>query len=76
MKRERIITFSGDESFEDYLVDTIIVTENTAFAEEPLFDGTYVMVFEMWDAMGNYAYSDPVKFECVDGRIITTVFED
>jgi hypothetical protein len=34
------------------------------------------MEFEMWDAMGNYAYSDPVQFDCVDGEIMTTVFED
>jgi len=31
------------------------------------------MVFEMWDAAGNYAYSDAVLFDCVDGEITTTV---
>lgn len=34
------------------------------------------MVFEMWDAAGNYAYSAPVTFDCADGEILTTVYED
>jgi hypothetical protein len=72
----KLATYSGDDDFEDYEVDTITVTAKTAFSEAPLFDGTYCMVFEMCDAMGNYAYSDPVQFDCVDGEITTTVFED
>lgn len=72
----KIASYSGEDEFEDYEVDTITVTANTAFSERPLFDGTYCMEFEMWDAMGNYAYSDPVQFNCVDGEIMTTVFED
>jgi hypothetical protein len=72
----KIASYSGEDEFEDYEVDTITVTANTAFSERPLFDGTYCMEFEMWDAMGNYAYSDPVQFDCVDGEIMTTVFED
>ena len=70
----KIASYSGEDEFEDYEVDTITVTANTAFSERPLFDGTYCMEFEMWDAMGNYAYSDPVQFDCVDGEIYTTVF--
>jgi len=69
-------SISGDDDFESYAAETITVTANTAFSEAPLFDGTYRMVFEMWDAMGNYAYSDPVQFDCVGGAITTTVFED
>lgn len=72
----KLASYSGDDDFEDYLAETITVNIGTAFNEEPLFDGTYCMVFEMWDAMGNYAYSDPVQFDCVGGEIMTTVFED
>lgn len=42
----------------------------------PLPDGSYSMVFEMRDAMDNYAYSDAVTFDCAGGEIITTVYED
>lgn len=43
----------------------------------PLFDGTYSMVIEMRDVAGNYAYSDAVSFECVDGQVTsTTIYED
>ena len=48
-----------------------------AFGEAPLFDGTYAMVIEMRDPAGNYAYSDAVSFECVDGQVTsTTIYED
>ncbi|NMA65052.1 MAG: clostripain, partial [Clostridiaceae bacterium] len=72
----KLATFSGDDDFVTYPIETLTVTADTSFTEVTLFDGTYRMVFEMWDAMGNYAYSDPVQFDCVDGMIITTVFED
>ena len=36
-------------------------------------DGLYGMLFEMWDAQGNYAYSEAVTFECEDGEIYTYV---
>jgi hypothetical protein len=71
-----LASYSGDDEFEMYTADTIIYTADTAFGEIPLFDGTYCMIFEMWDAMGNYAYSDPVQFDVEDGEIYTTVFED
>lgn len=45
-----------------------------AFGEAPLYDGSYAMVFEMWDAAGNYAYSDAVTFDCADGEIYTSVY--
>ncbi len=69
-------SYSGDDDFETYLYEEITVTENTSFGEAPLFDGTYSMVFEMWDSVGNYAYSDLVTFDCVNGEIFTTVYED
>ncbi len=65
----QLASYSGEDDFESYQADTFTVTENTAFSEVPLFDGTYRMVFEMTDAMGNTAYSDPVQFDCVGGEI-------
>ena len=67
---------SGDDEFEPYTAATITVTADTAFGEMELPDGSYSMVYEMRDAMDNYAYSDPVTFDCADGEIYTTVYED
>ena len=72
----QLASYSGDDDFEMYTVEELVVTAETTFGEAPLFDGTYSMVFEMWDATGNYAYSDAVIFECSDGEIWTTVFEE
>ena len=36
----------------------------------------YSMVYEMRDAMDNYAYSEPVTFDCADGDIYTTIYVD
>lgn len=67
---------SGDDEFEPYTAATITVTADTAFGEIELPDGSYSMVYEMRDAMDNYAYSDPVTFDCADGEIYTTVYTD
>lgn len=67
---------SGEDEFEPYAAETITVTADTAFAEAELPDGSYSMVYEMWDAMGNYAYSDMVTFTSANGEITTTVYED
>lgn len=72
----QLASYSGDDDFEMYAVEELVVTAETAFGEMPLFDGMYSMVFEMRDSAGNYAYSDAVIFECVDGEIWTTVYED
>lgn len=72
----KFASYSGDDDFEMYAVDEITVTADTSFCETPLFDGTYAMVFEMWDYVGNYAYSDAVIFDVVEGEIWTTVYED
>lgn len=69
-------TATGDDDFEPYEANTFTVTADTAFAETQLFDGSYSMVFEMRDAMGNYAYSDAVTFDYEDGEIYTTVYTD
>ena len=71
-----IATYSGDDDFEMYAAEDIIVTADIAFGEAPLPDGRYAMIFEMCDAAGNIAYSDPVTFDCMDGEILTTVYED
>ena len=53
--------------------DTFTVTEDTAFGEMALPDGTYAMIYEMRDAMNNYAYSEAAAFECKNGEIWTSV---
>lgn len=69
-------SYSGDDDFEMYAIEDVVVTADTTFGEAPLVDGSYSMVFEMWDAAGNYAYSDAVTFDCIEGEIWTTVYED
>lgn len=65
---------TGDDEFEPYTVETFTVTADTAFSEIELPDGSYGMLYEMRDAMGNYAYSEQVTFDCANGEIITTVY--
>ena len=72
----KMASYSGDDDFEMYAAEELTVTADTAFGETALFDGSYSMVFEMWDAAGNYAYSDVVSFDVVEGEIWTTVYED
>ena len=69
-------TATGDDDFEAYTADTFTVTADTSFDEIELPDGSYSMVYEMRDAMDNYAYSDAVIFDCADGEIQTTVFTE
>ena len=72
----KMASVSGDDDFELYTADEVTVTADTAFGEAPLFDGSYSMVFEMRDSAGNYAYSEPVTFDCANGEIRTTVYAD
>ena len=72
----KMASYSGDDDFVMYSADEVTVTAETAFGEAPLFDGSYSMTFEMKDAAGNQAYSDTVTFDCIDGEIFTTVYED
>ena len=72
----KLASYTGDDDFEMYTAEELTVTADTAFGEAPLFDGSYSMVFEMWDAAGNYAYSDAVTFDCTNGEIWTTVYEN
>lgn len=71
-----VASASGDDEFVPYTAATITVTADTAFGEVSLPDGSYSMIFEMRDAMDNYAYSDAVTFDCANGEIMTTVYED
>ncbi len=68
-------SYSGEDGLETYAVEELTVTEDTAFAEMELPDGRYGMVFEMRDAMDNYAYSDSVFFLCEGGEISTLIYE-
>lgn len=72
----QLASFSGDDDFEMYAAEELTVTADTAFGETALPDGQYGMVFEMWDAAGNSAYSDAVLFDCLNGEITTTVVTD
>lgn len=68
-------SYSGEDGLEAYAVEELTVTADTSFAEMELPDGRYGMVFEMRDAMDNYAYSDSVFFLCEDGEISTLIYE-
>lgn len=70
----KMASYSGEDDFEMYAAEELTVTAETSFGETELFDGSYAMVFEMWDAAGNYAYSDVVTFDCAEGEIWTTVY--
>ena len=72
----KMASYSGDDDFEMYAAEELTVTADTTFGETALFDGSYSMVFEMWDAASNYAYSDAVTFDVIEGEIWTTVYED
>lgn len=68
-------SYSGEDGLEAYAVEELTVTADTAFAEMKLPNGRYGMVFEMRDAMDNYAYSDSVFFLCEGGEISTLIYE-
>ena len=63
--------WNEDSDFEAYEAETLTVTADTAFYEQSLPDGSYLMIFEMRDSQGNSAYSQGVGFT-VDGENITT----
>lgn len=56
-------------------VDTITVSEETAFSEMELGDGTFIMLYAMHDMQGNTVYSAPITFTSQNGEITTTVDE-
>ena len=66
----------GLHLFQSERMGDVVVVAERHFGETALFDGSYSMVIEMWDAAGNYAYSDAVTFDVIEGEIWTTVYED
>lgn len=68
-------SYSGEDGLEAYAVEELTVTADTSFAEMELPNGRYGMVFEMRDAMDNYAYSDSVFFLCEGGELSTLIYE-
>lgn len=68
-------TISGDDGTEAYTAEEFTVTAQTSFYEVPLPNGRYGMVFEMRDAMGHYAYTEPVFFLCDGGEISTLLYD-
>ena len=62
-------TLSGDDELELVEEDTFTVTEDTAFGEEDLGDGTFAMMFELVDARNESATSDVILFTVEDGEI-------
>ncbi len=68
----QISYYGAEDSYEMYEAEEITVTADIAFGETALMDGSYCMVFQMWDASGNYAYSETVTFDCAAGEIYTS----
>ena len=55
-------TLSDDDDFQQVPVDTFTVTEDTAFREEDMGDGEYVMMFQLVDGRNDSAFSQSVLF--------------
>ncbi len=56
-------SFSGDDDFELYKMETFTVNRNTSFYEKDLGDGEFILIFELVDAKNNSVWSDPVFIE-------------
>ena len=69
----KLASYSGDDDFEMYTVDDLTVTADTSFGEIDLYDGKYILMYEMWDAAGNYVYSDSADIDYLDGEMNTTI---
>ena len=69
----KLASYSGDDDFEMYTVDDLTVTADTSFGEIDLYDGKYILMYEMWDAAGNYVYSDSADIDCLGGEMTTTI---
>lgn len=64
------MTVSGaDEEPQLLPIDTITVSDATAFEDVDMGDGTFLMMFEMVDAGGNSMLSDAVWITVEDGEI-------
>ncbi|GAU79215.1 clostripain-related cysteine peptidase [Fusibacter sp. 3D3] len=68
------MSISGeDDELVPVEVDEIVWDNNMIFEEIDLGDGLFIQMFEMTDMQGNFAFSDAIMFESVDGVITTTV---
>ena len=56
-------SFTGDDGFELYKMETFTVNRNTRFYESDLGDGEFILIFELLDAKNNSVWSDPVFIE-------------
>ena len=63
----------GDDGITQLEIDTFIVSENTSFAYEDLWDGEFLFFFDMVDARGGSAYSEMVSFTMEGGEIYVEV---
>jgi hypothetical protein len=72
----KMSSYTSEDEMEMYTVDELTVTADTCFHEVDLFDGFYTMVFEMWDASGNFAYSAPIDIEIIDGEMWTNIYDE
>ena len=62
-------SLSEDDDLAGQIADTFTVTERTAFTEEYLPDGVYLLMFELVDARNNTAESQLVQFN-VNGNYV------
>ena len=53
-------TATGEDTFEWYEYDTLVVNRNTSFGETDLGDGTFALLFTLTDARGETTYADEV----------------
>ena len=53
-------TTSGEDEFEWYEFDTLVVNRNTSFGEMDLGDGTFALLFTLTDGRGETTYADEV----------------
>ena len=68
-------TISGDDDLELVPVDTFTVTGSTAFAEEDLGDGIFLLMFELVDARNQSVLSQAVQFTVEDGEFDVEILE-
>jgi len=71
----KMSTFDDDSEMEMYKVADFTFDESLTLDESPLPDGSYAMVFMMWDAFGNDAVSESAMFDVSNGEILTTVLD-
>ena len=70
-------TISGDDSMQLTTSDSFTVTADTSFYETTLGDGNFIYSFEITDASGASAYSEPVLFDVSNGQVsVSTRYDE